>query len=851
MKLYATIIIPSTHFNGSAIDRPGSVEMNRNKALELFDTNSPKYFFDVPLNAIFHTRKQYSDEFKSKYPDVSVDIMQEEMHIIVYEIEAPNGIVRREYTEREIDDEGNECIKIADKDKKYLKLEVVSTGGKVYFTDKFAQQNQIPLEIDIPKDELNKSAETRHFFNTINMQVLGGFIAVLGAAAVAVAFIALNAATFGLPGLIMAAVGIAALVAGIGFFIAGTIKKHENNTEDIHTTTINVGASLGYLEEDAGGICHGITLNWLMASMVNEGNRFEKRISKIVNDKYLIHKIELVRDKVRHHGKLSNNELDLLEILSFYESIVLRQYRKKYTKISSTLGDKSDTKLEEKISKFTSSKKLEAMGGFTTVYSESVIYTEDEIDGYLKSILQAINSINYKHGTVIGFILSSDAHTIGLNYNTSLKQWTVFNINTKKWPPKVFSQNDTKKIAKTICHSFENKSKFIATPLCSIPKPASPYTAFTTQVITTANDTNLHELTSKLAKLNDSHVITKEITERKADVSLAFLAAANGDIHLLQLLIENGANLGLTDSNGETVAHKAARNGHADIIALLAEQHLSILDIPNNDGCTPIYLAVSCGYAEVVTLLIKHGANQDTSIYDSEPLIHTATRYGYTVIISILAGSGANLNAQNRYGETPAYVAVDKGEVPALEELAKLGANLDIPDNQGRTPAHIAIQHGRSDALTILTHHGVKLPSQNEYSEPIGYFAAQYGYLDTLVILAKNGVNIEQPFVSKADSLRVSIELLEQQVRYRMDEFIEAQIAAGVDPELISILPEQIAYIMGHEEVVHLYKKLRPIEGNTNPSHRFFGPTSSQKPHQAQDGAPIEEQVSSTSNFPI
>lgn len=47
------------------------------------------------------------------------------------------------------------------------------------------------------------------------MQVLGGFIAVAGIAAVATAFVLLNASTFGL---VVAGIGAAAVLWGIGLF---------------------------------------------------------------------------------------------------------------------------------------------------------------------------------------------------------------------------------------------------------------------------------------------------------------------------------------------------------------------------------------------------------------------------------------------------------------------------------------------------------------------------------------------------------------------------------------------------------------------------------------------------------
>lgn len=64
-----------------------------------------------------------------------------------------------------------------------------------------------------------------------SMQVLGGFIAAIGVAAVAVAFVALNAATFGLAGLIVAGLGAAAILGGVGLFAAGTYKKYQSSSD--------------------------------------------------------------------------------------------------------------------------------------------------------------------------------------------------------------------------------------------------------------------------------------------------------------------------------------------------------------------------------------------------------------------------------------------------------------------------------------------------------------------------------------------------------------------------------------------------------------------------------------------
>lgn len=90
-------------------------------------------------------------------------------------------------------------------------------------------QRLIPAA-SVMRSEIDKFAEN------INMMVLGGFIAVVGIAAVAVAFTVLNAATLGT--VIVAGIGIAAVLSGIGLFAVGAYKNSQTNTEDQCTDSL-------------------------------------------------------------------------------------------------------------------------------------------------------------------------------------------------------------------------------------------------------------------------------------------------------------------------------------------------------------------------------------------------------------------------------------------------------------------------------------------------------------------------------------------------------------------------------------------------------------------------------------
>lgn len=76
----------------------------------------------------------------------------------------------------------------------------------------------------------------------ISMHVLGGFMAALGCAAVATAFIFLNAATLGITGLVVASLGTASILAGIGLFGMGTY----NNRQTIPNESLDDIAALSF-----------------------------------------------------------------------------------------------------------------------------------------------------------------------------------------------------------------------------------------------------------------------------------------------------------------------------------------------------------------------------------------------------------------------------------------------------------------------------------------------------------------------------------------------------------------------------------------------------------------------------
>ena len=89
-----------------------------------------------------------------------------------------------------------------------------------------------------------------------------------------------------------------------------------------HESLIELGIKLGYFQKP-GGLCHGTTLRFLEAYLLDEQDTFISRINKIASIKNLDVLIHQTQEKVKKHESLTTDDSMHLEILAFYDSLML------------------------------------------------------------------------------------------------------------------------------------------------------------------------------------------------------------------------------------------------------------------------------------------------------------------------------------------------------------------------------------------------------------------------------------------------------------------------------------------------------------------------------------------------
>ncbi len=192
-----------------------------------------------------------------------------------------------------------------------------------------------------------------------------------------------------------------------------------------------------------------------------------------------------------------------------------------------------------------------------------------------------------------------------------------------------------------------------------------------------------------------------------------------GSLEFVRLLIERGGNVNLRlekgqkgfadfTTTGATAFVLASQTGDLPLLKLLLEMGADP-KIPNADGSTAMLAAAGVGdlgsgleaagteaeAIEVIQLLLDQGLDINVADENGETVVHGAAYQNWPELIRFLVAKGARVdvwNQPNRWGWTPLIIAhgyregnfrPDAATIRCLEDIMK-AANVPIPEDPGR-----------------------------------------------------------------------------------------------------------------------------------------------------------------------
>ncbi|XP_066453854.1 CARD- and ANK-domain containing inflammasome adapter protein-like [Eleutherodactylus coqui] len=290
-----------------------------------------------------------------------------------------------------------------------------------------------------------------------------------------------------------------------------------------------------------------------------------------------------------------------------------------------------------------------------------------------------------------------------------------------------------------------------------------------------------------LAAQNNHHHVVKlflqeEEKRYKNRSNFLHMEASKNNSRLVELLLENGANVDSLDEKKHTALYHAVSGGHEATVKVLLEAGAtvdpSIIDVAfntNNEYIFGLLLQYSKGLSadtmisamfKAVKLnlfgIIKALIDKGTDVNARNDMQYTplllAAELGKSEAAQALIEKGAHIDDRTPNLNTALHLSVQGGDVPTLKLLLQKGINVDITGPGHQTPLHMAAYHNRPDLSDILLSAGANVNAVSKESLTPLHLASQRNNVDVAQNLIEHKANVNAKDKHSKTPLHLAVE---------------------------------------------------------------------------------------------
>ncbi len=328
-------------------------------------------------------------------------------------------------------------------------------------------------------------------------------------------------------------------------------------------------------------------------------------------------------------------------------------------------------------------------------------------------------------------------------------------------------------------------------------------------------------LLNKAASDGDLNLVNEIIENNKSIKSIyssydtaLFLAAKNGHLGVVKLLFELNANPTAIRDNDRTALHIAAEMGHLDILKLFFQEEIYLVR-EVDDNKTLIDLAAQNGHLDVVVWLIERGSKLTLNSNEMLPLLQKAVLNGDVDVFKTIFKKRKNdldLNTKLQDGNTLLHLAAANGNINIVKELLKnkspfsIGlqsknkeVTIDSLTANGSTALFQAVVKKHSEVVEFLLKKGADPRLMPHDGKSAFFIAVELGDIKMLKTFLDSRLSIKQNF-----DLPVNIDPIYLTNSSKEITKQNIELLFHSDKKIEDFTPLHAAIFFGHKEIVNL-----------------------------------------------
>ncbi|KAJ4789817.1 ankyrin repeat family protein [Rhynchospora pubera] len=177
-----------------------------------------------------------------------------------------------------------------------------------------------------------------------------------------------------------------------------------------------------------------------------------------------------------------------------------------------------------------------------------------------------------------------------------------------------------------------------------------------------------------------------------------FHAAMGGQVATARYLISHGANHVVSDRNGMTPLHCAAKYGHGKLVKYLISLGVPVDITVNYATGAPLIVAAQFGQASAMEVLLEHHADANGATSADFTPLFLSIFGGSLECTKLLIKAGADVNLK-----CPLLMAAShKGSIEIVKCLLEAGADPNVRNEYGWLPVERAAMDGKLDIVEML-----------------------------------------------------------------------------------------------------------------------------------------------------